>query len=893
MSEIVRSHPSLGSPRHLQQAGVPIEDVSYYYADQGEEAHLRDYWKILLKRIRYVVAVFFAVVALGAVINIASTPLYQASAVLKIDPQNPAVTGVAEVTSSQTLPGPYDYYQTQFALLQSSPIAARVIQDLKLESNSAFTGRRGGTSLLNQALGWISDSFDALRDSIVNLFENESAVTSAQRPVWELGVSPRLIGRYMRFLEVRPVRNTRLVEINFSTPDPKLSQDLANAHATSFIRMILENRFSMTEEARDFLGKKLAELREKVVRAENELNRFRQQHGVVSLEKGENIVVDRLVDLNKELTKVRAQRIEAESLHRTVQNKNTQYLTQVLNNPLIQQIKGSIANLETEKGRLSSIFKPDHPRIQELDQQIGEARRTLNAEIANVVRGIESNYAAANAREQALEMEAKRQQDAALNLKEVGVDYAVLNEEVLVNRSLYENVLKRMNETAVANDLAAANIQLTQRAEIPLMPSSPKTTRNLILAALLGLFLGVGLVFFLEYMDSSVSTPQEVWKAVSLTTLGVIPNLNTLNQRYYPVLSKGAPSNRAEPPAPMTEFLSKELVVARDQLSMIAESYRTIRTALLLSQAEKPPQVILITSPCPDEGKTVTTLNLGIALAQAGHKVLVIDADLRKGRCHKLVNLQNHRGLANVLTGQLDLDRSVRQTAIDGFYLLPRGVLPPNPADLLLSHKIKEVLNTLRNSFEFILIDSPPVIAVSDATVLSALSDGVLLVLHGQKTTPSAAQRAMERLEGVGASILGVVLNGVDMRNPDYVDYRSYYPSYYASVKEESNLKPGRRDKNGDRPSQFDGRPHRPSKVGNEPTVSRHFFDRMVLKLSEVLGPVAFTVVREQVAGLGQSMEAFPKSKVGELAQLVSQEILDNKLKVRFLQAMSEEIRAL
>ena len=893
MSEIIRSHPTFVPGRHLQQPGAPLEEVSYYYADQSEETHLRDYLNILLKRIRYVVAIFLGVLALGALINFASTPLYMATAVLRIEPQNPTVTGVAEVMPSQAASGPYDYYQTQFTLLQSPPVAAKVIKELNLESNSSFTGPKKGPSYLSLALRWISDSLDALRNSIARLFEEQPVTRSKEKPVYELGVSPWLIGRYMKYLEVKPVRNTRLVQISFSTPDPKLSQDLANAHATSFIRMILENRFNLTEEARDFLGKKLAELREKVVRAENAMNRFRQEHGVVSLEKGENIVVERLVDLNRELTKVRAARIDAESLHRMVENKNTQYLSQVLSNPLIMQLKGTIASLETERGRLSSIFKPDHPRIQELDQQLGEAKRTLNSEITNIVRGIESNYAAARAKEQALDSEAKRQQDTALNLKEVGVEYAVLNEEVMVNRSLYENVLKRMNETAVANDLAAANIQVTQRAEIPLLPSSPQTTRNLILSALVGLVLGVGFVFFLDYMDYTVSTPQDVWKAVSLTTLGVIPNLDSLNRRYHPVLAKSEPTNQLKASAPMTEFLSKELVVARDQLSMIAESYRTIRTALLLSQAEKPPQVILLTSACPDEGKTVTTLNLGIALAQAGHKVLVVDADLRKGRCHKLVNLENSRGLANVLTGQLDVEKSVRQTAVDGFYLLPRGVLPPNPADLLLSHKIKEVLNTLRNSFEFILIDSPPVIAVSDAAVLSALSDGVLLVFHGQKTTTAAARRAVERLENVGAPLLGAILNGVDIRNPDYVEYRSYYPSYYASVREEADFKPRSRDKNGDGFAQFDGPAHRPTKGDSEPTVSRHFFDRMVLKLSEVLGPVAYTVVREQVTGLGQSMDAFPRSKVGELAQLVSQEILDNKLKVRFLRAMSEEIRAL
>jgi uncharacterized protein involved in exopolysaccharide biosynthesis len=540
MNEVVSSHATVAAPRPLQQPGMPLEEIRYYYGEQAEGTHLRDYWKILLKRGRYAIAVFVGVFAIGAVINLLSTPLYRAVAVLQIEPQNPTVTGVAGVQPAvQTESGPYDYYQTQFALLKSRTLAAKVVKDLNLESNVSFTGRKSGQSLVNLVFGWVADGLDAMRDSVTDLFTEKEPQTPVERPAPELGVSSSYINRYLGYLDLRPVRNTRLVEIVFDTPNPNLSQTLANAHATTFIRMILENRFNLTQEARDFLGKKLAELREKVVRAETALNRFRQEHGVVSLEKGENIIVDRLMDLNKELTKVRAERIEAESLHRMVQNRNTQYLAQVLTNPLIQQIKASVANLETEKARLSSIFQPDHPRLQELEQQLNETKRTLNTEIANIVRGIESNYTAARAREDALDSEAKKQQDTALNLKEVGVDYAVLNEEVLVNRSLYENVLKRMNETNVANDLAASNFQMTQRAELPLAPFSPQTSRNLVLAAMVGLVLSVGLVFFLEYMDYSVGTPQDVWKAVSLTTLGVIPNLDSLNAKYQPVLPKG------------------------------------------------------------------------------------------------------------------------------------------------------------------------------------------------------------------------------------------------------------------------------------------------------------------------------------------------------------------
>jgi capsular exopolysaccharide synthesis family protein len=547
--------------------------------------------------------------------------------------------------------------------------------------------------------------------------------------------------------------------------------------------MILESHFNLTQEARDFLSKKLADLRQKVVKAENDLNKFRQEHGVVSMDKGENIVVDRLMDLNKQLTQARSERIQAESLYQMTRNKNSDYLAQVLTNPLILQIKGSLANLETEKGRLASIYTPEHPRLLELNQQIAEARKTLASEIRNIVHGIESNYSAAQAREKALAAEAQRQQQTALDLKHVGVDYAVLNEEVVANKGLYENVLKRMNDTNVANDLAASNIQVLQRAEVPTLPSSPNTFKILTVSAILGLFLSMALAFFLEYMDSTMNTPQQVWAAVSLATLGVVPHLRSLRQRYHPVLSDNASTNRLEQAALTDERVGKEIVVAQDQFPMVAESYRTIRTALLLTQAERPPKVILLSSPCPNEGKTVSTLNLGIALAQSGKRVLAIDADLRRGRCHQLLYARNHYGLTNVLTRQIDIKTCIQETAIKDFYLLPRGALAPNPADLLMSQRMRDILNELRSSFDFIVIDSPPIIAVSDAAVLSALSDGVVLVFNGQKTTTHSAKRALDVLDNVGARPLGVILNGIDIHHhPDYVDYRSYYSYSSESV---------------------------------------------------------------------------------------------------------------
>jgi polysaccharide biosynthesis transport protein len=557
-----------------------------------------------------------------------------------------------------------------------------------------------------------------------------------------------------------------------------------------------------------------------------------------------------------------------------------------------------------------SIYTVDHPRIQELNQQIGEARKGLNGEISNIVRGIESSYSTARAREEALEAEGKRQQDMALGLKEVGVDYAVLNEEVLVNKGLYESVLKRLNETNIGNDLAAANISVMQRAELPLGPSSPRTLLILGVSAILGLLMAVGYAFFLEYMDAGLNTPQGVWAAVSLATLGVVPQLGSLQRRYRLMLPHYGKTKRLDPPKKSDESLSNELVVVRNHLSMIAESYRTIRTALLLSQAEHPPKVILLTSPSPGDGKTMTSVNLAISLAQGGQRVLVIDGDLRKGRCHKLVNVENHHGLANVLTGHVSLQESIQQTTIGNLYLLPRGALPPNPADLLMSQKMRDVLRELRESFDFIVIDSPPVIAVSDASIVSASCDGVLLVLHGQKTTTPRARRAVERLERIGAPILGVVLNGIDMRNPDYVDYRTYYGAYHAAVEEEESISGnGRGDGTirdvADVESLVEDAGFRV--MGNIPSVDLHsekpiastdrrivpqpFFDRMMRELNEALGPGALSTLQKQVTLLRESMDAFPLSRAWELTQRLSQEIVGTRVKARFLHAMSEELR--
>jgi capsular exopolysaccharide synthesis family protein len=664
---------------------------------------------------------------------------------------------------------------------------------------------------------------------------------------------------------------------------------------------------------------------------------------VLSVEKGENIVVDRLVDLNKQLTVARAQRIEAESLHRTVENRNHHDLADIMKQGLVQQLKSSIANLEAEKARLGTVFKPEHPRIQELNQQIANARQAFNREINSVVGGIKSSYAAALAKERALQAEAEKQQQDALRLKELGVDYTVLQEDVNSNRLLYESVVKRLNETSVSKDLAVSNMQIAERAAKPLEASAPNVMLYVLASIFSGLLLGVGTALLQEFFDSTVATPDEVWRSVGLGTLGVVPHLKPLNggngktrQIERKIRGREQPFSSSHNREP-----AKELIISHGPLSIVSESYRTIRASLLLSQAEKPPQVILLTSPSPGEGKTVTSANLAIALAHDGHSVLLVDGDMRRGTCHTRLGLRNGRGLSNVLAGGVALEESIQSTAVSGLSLLPRGVTPPNPSELLGSRKMREILDELRQKFEFIVIDSPPVIALSDAAVLSVVSDGVLLVFDGQRTSTAYAQKAVERLETVRARLLGVILNGVNLDDPHYSYYQAYY-SYYQMPNGEDPITPAGNEtvdwlngknkiaRNGKAPTnvaenaqsikagkrqweypldtsvehletpgsvdalrystQANSRKSQPA--SNDFTVvSQEFMNRLLKALLDAVGPVAPLILRDHIALLGESQDAFPKSRVDELVKLIAPEILHAELRSRFQKDISEEMR--
>lgn len=832
--------------------------------------------------------------------------MYTAAATIKIDPQYPQYTQIPEVIKVESAG---DYISTQHELIKSRALAAKVIRQLGLDSNRAFNSIR---IVSPDPLKWLNGKIFGTIQSIVDWVSSfgKSPQSKAPQPVLppkatvaggdeasSLGkpdvatVNPGTIGRYLNFLRVEPVRGTRLVRIMFTTPDPVLSQQLANAHAEAFVRMNLETRFEVTKEARKFLEQKLNDLKAKIESAEADLSEFRRAHGVVSMDRGENLIVDRMVSLNASLTTARIKRLELESLRQMLDNKNPTDLTEVMSNAAIQQYRSAIEGLVAEQVKLQTVFKPDHPRMIELSTRINETRQRMKAAIGEIVHRIQTDYDSARNREVALEAESLRQKQAAIDLKSLGIKYSVLQGEVDANQKLYTGLLNRLTETTISNDLPVSNMQVTELSDSPGgLTSGGQQLKLLMSTAGLGLFLSLGLAFCLAYFDSRVSTSDDVWRFLCLPTLGVVPDLKLLRHGPQGILEFARNPFERLLKYVQREPINKDVVISAYPDSIVSESYRSIRTALLFSRPETPPQAVLFTSAGPSEGKTVTTLNLAIALAQSGKNVLLIDADLRKGRCHKLLHRPNEKGLSNLLTSDLTLEDALQNTSVQGLTVLVRGMVPPSPPDLLGSRRMREILDNLRTRFEFILIDASPVIGVTDAEVLSSHCDGVVFVMHSQKTSRFSARQALQTLEGVRAQILGVVLNAIDIRSPDYASYRYYYSSYYVTVEKETNHQKEKDVAEWSRSEMSSAATSWPPNTNVERSSSRQVFEKLIYRLSEAVGPMAPLIVQDHVALMGESIETFPTERLNELFERICQEILNDDLRERFRETLTPEV---
>jgi len=724
---------------------------------EERKPHIRDYWRVVVKRRWTVLTCFLVTVVTVATATFVQQPTYRSTATIKIERAEPKVLrfeGVAHPAESHA----DDFYQTQYKLLTSYSLAERVVRSLNLDSSPVASSQKK-QGPFSSAKAWLL----SLISSILH------PPSTSQPPDDPQAAESPSVKAFMSRLEIEPIKSSRLVQISFLSSSPGLSAQVSNAVAEGFIEHSIEQKLGSTKYAGIFLEKQIHEVRAKLESSDELLHKFTKQKQYMVLDEKQEQTTKQLSLLTDALMKARSDRLAKEALHRQTQGQGQDFqsIPSVLESHLVAALKQEYYKLQAEYGKLSETFLTDYPRMVALKKNIEEVKAKLDGEVGRVVKGLQSGYEAALKSERLLEASVEKQKQVTLKTNEDSIQYNILKREVDINRELYAGLLQRMKEITVSAGLDSTNIQVIDRAKIPRAPYRPRKQFNVLLGVVLGLSMGVGLAFFSEYLDNTLNTVEEVEDAFGLPILGVVPALAYADRRKRLKGATNAEGHR-----------SFQLIMYQDQTSLLSEAIRNIRTSLLFSLPENPPKLLLVTSPQPGEGKTGVSINTAIALSQLGGDVLLVDADMRNPDCHRILGQDRTPGLSNFLVGDAELTQVVSSTSIPKLHLLPAGQFPLNPAELLGSERMRTALDLLCQQFKHVIIDSPPVLGFTDSVILSTIADAVVLIVRGGKTTREAALRTIRTLDGVNAKILGVVINSFDIQGNGYsyyVDHLDYY----------------------------------------------------------------------------------------------------------------------
>jgi capsular exopolysaccharide synthesis family protein len=716
----------------------------------GEGAFLLDYWSILKKR-KWILAAFLVIfTSLATLVTLRMTPIYDAVGRVAINRENPMNLGLKDDVGSSEMED-FDYnvvLETQIRILQSDAIAAEVIRKFRLMSNPAFMGANKVAA---------KNVWSPSEDS-----QQEAATQSA------------LIDRLRSGLKINVIPRTRVIEIHYSHPDPKFAALVVNALETTYIEQNFKTKFDAVTQTSEWLSRQLSDLQLKMETSEEKLVQYQKKNGIIGFDDKQNIVTSKLDELNKELTGAENDRIQKQAAYELTLSGNSEMFSQMEPNSLLERLISQENDLKTQYAQATTQYGPAYPKVQEIGNQLKQVEESVQAEIQRIASKLKSEYLAAQGREKMLRNSLEQQKKEANQLNESAIEYSMLKRDADSNRQLYEGLLQRLKEASVTAGLKSTNIRVVDTARVPRSPSSPNVPRNIALGIMMGVVGGIGLIFVLESMDKTVKTPEQAEYISALPSLGIIPlNLKSgaggrENGYYRRLYLNGKGSDATSGPTEMISFSRPK--------SEVAESFRALRTAILLSSLGSPPKVIVITSALPQEGKTTTSINSAVVLAQQGGRVLLVDADMRRPGVHRALKMGNQTGLSRLLTGSDQMENVIfPYRDLPNFFVVPAGPTPPQPAELLGSCLMREYLNRWRQEYDHVVVDTPPILTVTDAVLLSVEADSVLMVIRAGKTEKAALRRARDLLVQMNVKVTGIVVNAFD------VNFASYYGYYYGT----------------------------------------------------------------------------------------------------------------
>jgi len=739
------------------------EEFSYYLGESSrhrflggrvtteQELSLGSYWRILRRRRWYVISFVTVVVTLVTIGSFNMTPKYEAISRISIRPEDHNVLEFKDV--GPTTPSNWDYemeLDAQLKILQSDTLALRTIEALRLDQNEAF--------------------FKDIR------------LESGSIPLQPLQLGPakeaRLLKLFRSGLSVTRVAHSPVLQIQFSSTNPRLSSEIVNTLVNNYIEDNFKTKYNSMQQASKWLSKQLLDLQLKVDAAQKKLVEYEKQKGILGIDEKQNIITEKLDQLNRELTTAQADRIQKEATFQRALSIEDPELVPT-DSQVMQRLKEQDAELRTQYAQANTLFGPSYPKVEELRNELEQTHEAIRHEMESIAGKARSEYLIAVNREEMLKKALEVQKQQANQLNESAIEYETLKHDADTSRQLYEAMMTRMKEAGVSAGLQSGNIRVVDPAREPASPAWPKIPLNIAVALLFGGIGGIGLALVVDRLDDTICTLEQAQDVSTLPALATIPRFVTA-PRTNSIWGRQLRSLPAESSA---SDHALELASHFYPASVIAESYRALRTSLLLSRSGSPPQVILITSALPKECKTTTSINSAIVLAQRGGRVLLVDADLRRSGMNRLLGLRTDYGLATLLAGSHNFPSCiVPSPQLPNLFVLPAGPKPPNPAELLSSTVFQDELARWRKAFDHIIIDTPPVLSVTDAVILSVQADSVILVLRSGYTKRHDFRRAHDVLASVNARITGVVVNAFDTRASGYYGYYGYYSYVYGDT---------------------------------------------------------------------------------------------------------------
>ncbi len=777
----------------------------------GQEGfQLATYWRIIRKRFWLVVGIAVLLTTLTAIYMARKPDVFQATATIQVDSEqvNPDL-----VTSDRRLPlnnQDPSYFNTQLQLLTSDSLLRRVVKELSLDSNKEFQKAKTENSVsawksMLKAVGLASDDTKKTTSGVEEVSISPSGGLASSEEIEEaMRLSP-YVEVVKKSLSVEPVResrgtikDTRLIEISYKNTDPKLAAFIVNGISEVFARQNQEKRTGTNSKTNEFLQKRIADLQSEIKNGEIQLVDLTKRVGILKTDNDQTIVIDRLAGLNKDLLDAENERKNAEAEYLSINNsperlkskveeQMARYITERENNIqlLVNRAQEKIADLKKDRAKLLEEYLENAPEVKEVDTQIATLQNEIkkaantNQEELNSFRtrtaqdtlnNLKTKYISAKTKEDSIRAAYNSQYNEAQGQNQSAVSLRLLQQEIETKKGFLENLQKNQKENDVSAAGTSNNISVAEIALPPDTAIAPKRVTTVVAMLFLSTFFGMGLALFLEYLDDTIRTTEEVENYLQLPALAAIPRIDITPKRR--LLLAGAedeevPNN------------GSELLIHNDSRSSLAEAYRQLRTSILLSTAGHAPKSLLITSSLPAEGKTTTAVNTAISLAQTGAKVLLIDADMRRPRIHSMFNISNAQGLSTILSSDMTESEVLDVISHDEasrLNLLPSGPVPPNPAELIGSEQMSNMLRTFQNNFTHVVVDSPPIASFTDGVLIASMVDGVILVVHSGKSSRQVVRRSKQLLMDIGVKIFGVVLNNVNLNSQDnYYYYQSYY----------------------------------------------------------------------------------------------------------------------